>query len=511
MAKVAITIDGRSLKLSDCAAIASGNAKLELAAGARTRMNKAAKLIQKLVHSGKTVYGVTTGFGRLAQVRVSPEDGKKLQVNLLRSHACGVGDALPAEEVRLVLTLRANTLAAGHSGTRPEVVDALLRLVNRDVLPVVPEQGSVGASGDLAPLSHVGLVLIGEGHAVVKGKVVSGQTALKAAGLKPITLEVKEGLSLINGTQVSTAVSAYAAIRADTLLRTADVVSAMTLEAMKGSVHPFAKRVADLRQHPGHALVSGNIRKLMRGSGILESHTDCDKVQDAYSLRCVPQVHGTARDALTYVSNTLAIELNAVTDNPLLYTESGDVVSAGNFHAEPVAVVADHLALAMTILGTISERRVEQMVNPDTSGHPAFLSPHSGLHSGFMMAQVTAAALASENKTLAHPASADSIPTGASREDHVSMGPHAARKARQALTNTEQVVAIEALCAAQGLDLLKPLKPGKGVGAAYKALRKVVPYLDTDRELAPDLVAAAEALRAGKLLAAAEKAVGRIA
>jgi histidine ammonia-lyase len=510
VAKAAISITGSSLKLKDLAAIAAGTATLTLAAGARRRMVKAAKLIQKLVVSGKTVYGVTTGFGRLAQVRVSPEDGKKLQVNLLRSHACGVGDPLPPEEVRLVLALRANTLAAGHSGTRPEVVDALLALVNRDVLPVVPEQGSVGASGDLAPLSHVGLVLIGEGKATVKGKVVGGRAALKAARLEPLKLEVKEGLSLINGTQVSTAIAAHAAIRANTLLRTADVVAAMTLEAMKGSVHPFAKRVADLRKHPGHALVSANVRKLMKGSGILESHTDCDKVQDAYSLRCVPQVHGTARDALAYVSNVLAIELNAVTDNPLLYPDQGDVVSAGNFHAEPVAVAADHLSLAITILGTMSERRTEQMVNPDTSGHPAFLSPHSGLHSGFMMAQVTAAALASENKTLAHPASADTIPTGASREDHVSMGPHAARKARQALANTEHIVAIEALCAAQGLDLLKPLTPGKGVAAAYRALRRVVPMLDVDRELAPDLVAAAAALRAGKLLAAAEKACGPI-
>jgi histidine ammonia-lyase len=453
---------------------------------------------------------VTTGFGRLAQVRVSPADGRALQVNLLRSHAAGVGAPLPAPEVRLALVLRANTLAAGHSGARPAVAAALLRLANREVLPVIPEQGSVGASGDLAPLAHLALVLIGEGQATVRGRRVDGRAALRAAGLRPLVLEPKEGLSLINGTQITTAIAAHAALRAQRLLATADVVAAMTLEALKGSVHPFEARVAALRAHPGHAASAANVRACMRDSGINRSHAHCGKVQDPYSLRCIPQVHGTARDSLDHVLAVLARELNAVTDNPLVYPDRGEIVSAGNFHAEPVAVAADHLALAVTILGTMSERRVEQLVNPDTSGLPAFLSPRSGLHSGFMMAQVTAAALASENKTLAHPASADTIPTGASREDHVSMGPHAARKARGAVTNTEQVVAIEALCAAQGLEFLRPLVPGRGVAAAWRALRRAVPRLDADRVLAPDFAAAAALVRDGTLRAAAEDAVGRL-
>ncbi len=505
-----VLLDGRSLHLEDLAAIAFGDAEVSIRPSARARMFRSRALVERLARGDEPIYGVTTGFGRLANVRVDPAEARELQLNLLRSHAAGVGAPLPAEEVRLVLALRAQVLAAGHSGVRPEVAEGLLALLRKDVLPVVPEQGSVGASGDLAPLAHLALVLVGEGEATFRGKRRSGAEALRAAGFRPLRLEAKEGISLVNGTQVTTAILARAALGARVLLRTADVVAAMSLEALKGSIRPFEERIARVRPHPGHAVVAENFRQLMRGSEVLRSHENCGKVQDAYSLRCVPQVHGAARDALSHVEETLVREINSVTDNPLVFLGEGEILSGGNFHAIAPAMASDHLALALTVLGTMSERRTDSLVNPDSSGLPAFLTANGGLQSGFMMAQVTAAALASENKSLAHPASADSIPTGAGREDHVSMGPHAARKARAALANSERIVAIEALCAAQGLDFLKPLRPGRGVEAAWRALRGAVPRLEKDRPLAPDIEAAARLIREGALLAAAEEAAGGI-
>ncbi|MCI0340876.1 MAG: histidine ammonia-lyase [Planctomycetales bacterium] len=507
---IRILLDGRSLRLEDLASISSGEAEVSIRPSARARMFRSRALVEKLARGAEPIYGVTTGFGRLANVRVGPDEARELQLNLLRSHAAGVGAPLPPDEVRLVLALRAQVLAAGHSGVRPEVAEGLLALLRKGVLPVVPEQGSVGASGDLAPLAHLALVLVGEGEATFRGRRLGGAEALRAAGLRPLRLEAKEGLSLVNGTQVTTAILARAALGARNLLRTADLVAAMSLEALKGSIRPFEERIARLRPHPGHAVVSENVRRLMRGSEILRSHENCGKVQDAYSLRCVPQVHGAIRDALAHVEETITREINSVTDNPLVFLGEGEVLSGGNFHAIAPAMASDFLSLALTVLGTMSERRTESLVNPDSSGLPAFLTKDGGLQSGFMMAQVTAAALASENKALAHPASADSIPTGAGREDHVSMGPHAARKARAALANAERVVAIEALCAAQGLEFHRQLRPGRGVEAAWKVLRRAVPRLEQDRPLAPDIESAARLVREGALLAAAEDAAGPV-
>ena len=476
---------------SELAAVRAGSVRLSLSPKGRKRMAEGLKALSSLQKGDRPLYGVNTGFGKLCQVRIPKKDMRRLQENLLLSHAVGVGRPMEEGEVRLMMALKAETLALGASGVRPLVAQALCRLLNAGRIPVVPEQGSVGASGDLAPLAHMSLSLI--------------------RGRDAIHLGPKEGLALINGTQAMTAVAVGVCLEARDLLTQADVVGAMSLEALKGTDAAFDPRAMRLRPHPGQADSASNLRKLLAASSIHASHQDCGKVQDAYSLRCMPQVHGAARDAMRHAQEVVLREANSVTDNPLVFVSPAQVVSSGNFHGEYVAMAMDYAAIALSEIGALSERRTARLVDHDLSGLPPFLVREEGLNSGFMMAQVTAAALASENKILAHPASVDSLPTSANQEDHVSMGMTAARKARQILRHSRQILAIEALAAAQGLEFLKPLKAGRGVHAAYVALRKKIRPLARDREMAPDL-RAAEALLAGRALAdAAEGAVGRLA
>jgi histidine ammonia-lyase len=503
----AVAIDGRTLTLEDVERIARG-ARCALTSQAKTRVAASRRAVEAATRGGRQVYGVNTGFGHLANVGIPPDKLAELQVNLIRSHAAGTGAPLDAEVVRAILALRANCLARGHSGLRLSTLESLLDLITSDVLPVVPEQGSVGASGDLAPLAHIALGLIGEGEAVVGGRRMGAAAALKRKRLKPVSLAPKEGIALINGTQVMTAIGLLALLRAERLAVAADIIGAMTLEALKGSHHAFEARIHAARGQRGQIVSAGNLRKVLKDSAIERSHENCGKVQDAYSLRCMPQVHGATRDTLRFVREILATEVNASTDNPMVFAETGDLVSAGNFHGQPVAVALDHLAVAVCSLATISERRLERLVNPALSDLPPFLSEDAGLNSGFMMAHVTAAALVSENKVLAHPASVDTIPTSAGKEDHVSMGVHAARKAAQIVRHAETVLAIEALAAAQALDFLAPLRPGRGVAAAHRAFRRKVSRMTRDRYLAPDIEAARRAVEDQTLRTAAESVAG---
>ncbi len=489
--------------------LADPSPELALAPAAKKRVKRAAQFVDELAAGDDAVYGITTGFGRLAKVRIDKDDLASLQEHLIVSHAAGVGPRLPLVESRLAMVIRAATLASGHSGVRPQTLDTLLALWNRGVTPLIPSQGSVCASGDLAPLAHIALTLLGKGNALYNGKVMTAKTALKRVGLTPIRLAPKEGLALINGTSVATAILARTLVLAQDLIRLADISAAMALEALQGSEKPFDPRVHRLRPHPGQIATAQNIVRLLKGSKILPSHLDCDKVQDPYSLRCVPQVHGAIRDGLTFAKETCERELNAVTDNPILFPDDGDVISAGNFHGQHIALAADVAAAAIAEIGSISERRTEQMVNPDLSNLPPFLAENPGLNSGFMMAQTTAAALVSENKTLAHPASVDSIPTSANQEDHVSMGLWAARKCRRILDNVRNVVAIEFLTASQALDFQK-LKPGRGVAAAHKQVRAKIPHLAKDRYLARDIETANEMLFNGTILRATEKSAGAL-
>lgn len=493
---------GEELGLTVLEGVARGGGAVALPASTRARLERNRAYVDELLAAGETVYGVTTGFGRFASTRIEAADVAALQRNLLLSHAVGVGEPLAQELVRAMLLLRAQSLALGASGVRPVVVELLVALLNERVHPVIPAKGSVGASGDLAPLAHMALVLIGEGEAEHAGERLPAREALHRAGLEPVELAAKEGLALINGTQLMAAHVALAMCDARRLTILADIAAAMTVEALLGSHAPFQPAVTRLRPHPGAVAVAHNMRNLLVDSEIVLSHADCGKVQDPYSLRAVPQVHGASRDALAHVTAVVETELRSVTDNPLVVTDEGDdpqVISAGNFHGQPLALVADYGAIALAELANISERRTEQLVNPALSGLPAFLTEHGGLSSGLMVAQYTAAALVSENKVLAHPASVDSIPTSANQEDHVSMGAHAARKLRDVLDNTAYVIAVELLAAAQALDFRAPLKPGKGVAAAHAAVRAVVPHLATDRYLKPDLEAAHGLLRGGAL------------
>ena len=501
-----IGIDGNGLTLEAIERVARGDGvRVELTPAALERMRRSRAVVERAVERGEVVYGVTTGFGRLAEVAIPLDRLEELQINLIRSHACGVGAPLPRAESRAVTLLRANVLAKGFSGIRPLVVELLLELLNRGVTPVIPEQGSVGASGDLAPLSHLALVLVGEGAAELGGEVLPGGEALRRVGLEPVRLQAKEGLALNNGTQFMTGVGGLVLLGAERLVEAADVVGAMSLEGLRGTPDAFHPAIHAARPHPGQLASAERMRALLAESEIRESHRHNDlRVQDAYALRCIPQVHGAARNALGYVRSVLETEANSATDNPLIFPDEcaeGLVVSGGNFHGQPVAQVLDLVAMALADLASVSERRIERLVNPDLSDLPAFLTPDPGVRSGMMIAQITAAALVSENKVLAHPASVDSITTGANKEDHVSMGAHAALKARKVLRNAEAVLGIELLCAAQALEFLKPLRPGRGVERAYRLLRERVPALDEDRVLAPDIEAAAALLREGALSA----------
>jgi histidine ammonia-lyase len=496
-----IVIDGESLSLPDLAAIADDHAPLALAAHAAARVDAARAVVDRKAEGTDAVYGINTGFGALAETPIPRQSLGALQLNLLRSHAAGVGDPLPVRAVRAAMALRANVLAKGYSGIRRSTLDLLIAMLNRRVHPRVPSRGSVGASGDLAPLAHLALVLIGEGCATVGDSVQlrSGGEALRAAGLAPVTLAPKEGLALINGTQPSTAVAALATIGAARLARAADIAAALSIDALRGSLKPFDPRIHAARPHDGQRTSAANIFALLAGSPINQSHEHCGRVQDAYSLRCAAQVHGAARDALRFVGQTLTIEANGATDNPMVFADADDIVSGGNFHGAPVALAADTCVLALAQLVTISERRSDRLVDPSLSDLPAFLTPDSGLHSGYMMAQVTAAALVSEIKTLAHPASVDTIPTSANREDHVSMSMGAALKAERALQLATAVIAVEILCACQAIDLLAPLTTSPALERVHARVRSIVPRLAGDRPPAPDIEAIATMIADGSL------------
>lgn len=513
-----LELTGDGLTLDDAERLLRGQVeRLALAPAARRRVEKSRRALERLVATGATIYGVNTGFGKLSNQRIEPDEVLALQENLLRSHAVGMGPLLSISVSRLALALRIQALAKGFSGVTVELLDVLVEMYNRGVVPAIPEQGSVGASGDLAPLAHLALVAMGEGHAFIvrpgheprgKLKPLSGRAALRKAHLQPHRPLAKEGLSLINGTQISTALLADALVRARHLARIADVAGAMTVEATKSSLRPFDPRLQAVRPHPGQVACADNLRRLLAESEVMVSHADCAKVQDAYSLRCMPQVHGSLRDALAYVTGVVEREMNAATDNPLVFADEGEVISGGNFHAQPIALAADVLAAAVADLSSISERRVENLVNPDLSGLPGFLTPHPGLNSGMMLVQVLAAALVSENKAASFPASVDSIPTSANREDHVSMATAAARKARTVVTNATRVLACEVLCAAQGMEFHRPLRGGRGAEAAYQHVRQHVRPLGRDRTLHRDLETVERLIRSGSLLAAVEAACG---
>ncbi len=526
----ALHITGNDLMLDELRAVVFARQPVLLESEARERVERARAVVESHLDDERPSYAITTGVGKLSDVRIAHEQIGELQVNLVRSHAVGVGEPLSEHETRAMMLLRANSLAKGYSGVRPEVIDTLCEMLNRGVHPVIPSQGSVGASGDLAPLAHLALVLIGEGEALYnpqqragrarrkgesgEGGRMAGADALKRAQIAPLVLEAKEAVSIINGTQAMLAVGTLALLAAETLADSADVIASLSLDALRGTDVAFDARIHGVRPHAGQQLVADNLRRLLQGSGIRESHRDCKRVQDAYSLRCIPQVHGAVRDTLEFCRRTFEIEMNSAVDNPLVFVapkrvggprgsfeaESGDILSGGNFHGEPVAFALDYLAIVLSALAGISERRIERLVNPALNeGLPAFLAADAGLNSGLMMAQVTAAALVSENKVLAHPASVDSITTSGNKEDYVSMGMTAALKLKRVLANTTNVLAIEALAAAQGVDFLKPLVPSPRGQRAHAAIRAASPALDRDRALAPDFARLSQAIASGAI------------
>jgi histidine ammonia-lyase len=494
---MSVALSGNELTFPQLYDVALRDAQAHLTPSAIERMNASRAVVDRLVASGEAAYGINTGFGKLASVRISAEQVRQLQVNLVRSHGCGVGAPLSEAETRAMMLLRANALAKGLSGVRPVVVETLCKMLNAKVHPVIPSQGSVGASGDLAPLAHLAQVVIGEGRAAFRGEILSGDEAMKRAGITPVALEAKEGLSLLNGTQGMLALLSLALREADNLVDTADVAAALSLDALRGSPGAFDARIMHARAYAGAATTARNLAHLNEGSQIRESHRASEKdprVQDAYSLRCTPQVHGAVRDSLAQAREMTSVELNSATDNPLVFVRdarSGDIISGGNFHGQPLAMAADQVAIAMATLGGIVERRIEQMTNPLTSMLPAFLTPEPGLNSGLMIAQVTAAALTSENKTLATPHSVDSISTSGNQEDYVSMGMSGARRLERMLVNLRNTIAIELLCACQGIDLLTPLQTGTLARKAHETVRAKSPKLSVDRPLAADIEAVA--------------------
>lgn len=495
-----LLLHGNKLRLEEVEAVALGRIHdIQLTDEAIARVQAARAVVDQAVAQNRVVYGLTTGFGALAEVSIPPDRIRELQVNLIRSHAAGVGAPLPENEVRAIMLLRANVLALGHSGVRPEVIQLLLDLLKHEIHPVVPERGSVGASGDLAPLSHVALLMIGEGDAFVRGQRVPAAEALRSAGLTPVTLQAKEGLALNNGTQVQTGIGLLALLAAERALETADVAGAMSLEGLRGTPDAFREELQRVRPHPGQLASAARLRALLADSEIRESHRHGDpRVQDAYSLRCMPQVHGAARNALAYVRGVLEVESNSATDNPLIFPEEGLILSGGNFHGQPVAQVLDLLAIACADVAAISERRIARLVDPALSGLPAFLTREPGVNSGLMMAQIVAASLITELRLRAVPASVDNVPTDNNKEDHVSMGVAAALKARESVKLLETVLALELMTAAQALEFLKPLKPGAGVQKAYDIVRSQVAPLQEDRVLHTDIDVLTALVRDGK-------------
>jgi len=504
----ALHINGNDLTLDAVREVAVEHRPVLLDPDAREAVNRARAVVDALVANNKVSYAITTGVGKLSDARIAGDQIRELQTNLVRSHSVGVGEPLSIAETRAMMLLRANSLSKGYSGVRGVVIDALCEMLNRGVTPMVPSQGSVGASGDLAPLAHLALSLIGEGECVdEKSQHIASAEALRRAQIKPLVLEAKEAVSLINGTQGMLAVGVLALLAAETLVNSADVIGALTLDALRGTDVAFDERIHKVRPHNGQLTTAANLRKMLDGSQLRESHRDCDRVQDAYSLRCMPQVHGAVRDTLTHCREVMEIEVNSAVDNPLVFVKNpkqahgeGDVLSGGNFHGEPLAFVLDFLGIALTALAGISERRIERLVNPALNeGLPPFLAPGAGLNSGFMMPQVTAAALASENKVLAHPASVDSITTSGNKEDYVSMGMTASLKLKRIVENTRNVMAIEAMAAAQALDFLAPLKTSKRGQAAHAAIRAVCPTMDRDRVMYQDFARIAEVIANGKV------------
>lgn len=511
--RMPVILSGETLTIEEVVRIARGHERVQIAESARANLQKSRTFVDELVATGKVVYGITTGFGQFKSVVISADQAATLQANLIRSHATGVGEPLSEDAVRASIVVRVNSLLRGHSGVRQAVVDRLVDLLNFDVYPFVPSKGSVGSSGDLAPLSHIMLVLMGEGEVIENGKRRRTDEVMREKGLQAVTLMSKEGLALNNGTSVQTGVGALAVYDAMRLAKTFDIAYAMSLEVLMGTLSASDPRVHALRPHPGQITVASNTRRLCVDSRIMESHKNCNRVQDAYSLRCAPQVHGASRDTIWYVASVIERELNSVTDNPILFPDDGVAISAGHFHGEPIAQAMDFLKIGVCELANISERRVARLTDSSLSdGLPAFLIPkeQGGLSSGMMIPQYVAAALVSENKVLAHPASVDSIPTSANQEDHVSMGTIAARQAAEIVANARQVAVIELMCAAQGMDFRAPLAPGRGTEAAYRCVRTAVSFMEKDRVLYTDIEAIAK-LVPDELIRTVESAVGTLA
>ena len=494
-----LELNGQKLLLAQVVAVANGEERVAIAAAARARVEQSRRVVEQIVAEDRTVYGVNTGFGKLSDVHIEPSQLRELQLNLVRSHSCGVGPPLSKAEARAMLLLRANVLAQGFSGCRPALIETLLALLERGVTPVIPEKGSVGASGDLAPLAHLALTVIGEGEAFYEGARMPSAKAMQLAQIEPLQLEVKEGIALLNGTQAMGAVGGLALNRAERVARLADVAGAMALEALRGTPVAFDERIHAARPHPGQIEVAAHLRELLRDSQIRDSHLENDpRVQDAYSLRCIPQVHGAVRGALSHAREIVETETGSATDNPLVFAETGDVLSGGNFHGAPLALCFDYAAIAMTDLMSISERRIDRLVNPDSNeGLPPFLSSHPGAASGFMMMQIVAASLLSEARVLAHPASVDNVPTDGGKEDHVSMGMTGATKLRSIVDSAELITAIELITAAEALEYRAPLQPGRGVKRAYDIVRKYVPRLTSDRAMSGEIETVAKAIREG--------------
>jgi len=504
-------LDKEKLHIEELVDVARNHRRVGVSADGEGRISKARTLIERWIKEKRVIYGITTGFGAMCNVTIPETEIEQLQMNILMSHAAGVGPPLPAEDVRAIMALRVHDLCMGHSGCRIQTVQHLVTLLNAGIVPVVPEKGSVGASGDLAPTAHLGLVLIGKGEAFYRGERIPGKQVLARVNLPPLVLKAGEGLALINGTQVMTAIGALVVHDAVRLSKLADIACAMSLEVLMGSQSEFDPHIHNVRPHPGQIVTAHNILRLTAGSEIIASHRGCARVQDAYTLRCSPQIHGASKDAVRHARSVLDIEINATTTNPLVFPDIDDIRLGGNFHGQPIAMAADYLSMGLAELGSVSERRVERLVNPQLSGLPGFLVNNGGLNSGYMVAQYTAAALVSENKVLAHPACVDSIPTSANKEDHVSMGTIAIRQTREILHNVEHIIAIELICAAQAYDLLNerhPLAYGHGTQAAYDVIRRHVPCLKKDREVHRDIEKVIAVMRSDKLLKSVESAVG---
>lgn len=500
-----VIINGNDLRLEDIVNVARNNYQVEISEEAIKRVGKSREIVDKIVEENRVVYGITTGFGKFSDVSISGEDCKTLQRNLIISHACGFGDSLDTDIVRTIILLRANALSKGYSGIRLSTLQTLVAMLNKGVHPIIPEKGSLGASGDLAPLSHMVLPMIGEGEAEYKGKIVSGREAMKEAGIEVVQLIAKEGLALINGTQVMTAVGALALWDGINLIKSGDIAAALTVEALRGITDAFDLRTHNIRPHEGQIETAKNILALVDGSSLVTSQGEI-RVQDAYTLRCIPQIHGASKDALNYAKHKVEIEINSVTDNPIV-TEEGDVISGGNFHGQPMALTFDFLGIAMSEIANVSERRLERLINYQLNDLPAFLVKHGGLNSGFMITQYAAAALVSENKILAHPASVDSIPSSANQEDHVSMGTIAARKARDIIRNAERVVATEILAACQAIDFREEYTLGKGTKVAYDTVRDVVNFIENDVIMYKEIDKVTNILRSGELASKVEEVV----